>query len=232
MNKTTLRTLTVMTLAAMTLNLSGCQWADDNRIAAGAITGTVLGAAAGALIDDNSGRGALIGAAAGGLLGAGVGAVLQNQKESFDRIEGLEANQRAVHFPQPVQVDGAQPPPIERESLNIRFSNVVVFEKGRSALTTNGARKLQEFAAVVNEYPDSTIYIRGYASNEGTDDANTALSIRRADVVKNQMIQFGVRAGRIQAAGFGSSTPVESNTDEFGRMQNRRVEIDIVPSGN
>ena len=200
-----------------------------------ALLATVVGTAAGALIDkENRWRGALIGAAAGAAVGTGIGYVLQKQKESFDRIEYLETRQQTVVLQQPPQsyYEGEAVPPRESrqvQALNLRLQSEVLFERGSSALTPRGAEKVREIATVLKEYPDSDVYIRGYTSSEGVDKTNFELSQRRAEVVRNELSAAGVNQVRLFAQGMGSSSPVASNDTESGRTQNRRVELTIVP---
>ena len=214
--------------------LTGCQWADEHRVAAGAIAGTVVGAALGAAIDDKSERGAVIGGLAGAAIGTGIGLMLQRQKDAFDNIDDLEARQQPVVFPQAVAAGASSAPAapsVEREALNLRIQNELLFPTGSSALTLRGVRKINEIAEVLQEYPESDVYIQGYTSSEGDDRANMDLSQRRADVVKNQLISQQIAPSRVFALGMGASNPAATEATEAGRTQNRRVEIDVVPRG-
>jgi outer membrane protein OmpA-like peptidoglycan-associated protein len=113
----------------------------------------------------------------------------------------------------------------------VRVSNDVIFEKGSSALSAHGVGKVREIAAVLREYPESDVYIRGYTSSEGDDKVNFDLSHRRAEVVRNELVAAGISPSRLFPQGMGSSNPVASNDTESGRVQNRRVELHVVPRG-
>lgn len=233
------RTISAALMASLLLSsigilLTGCQWADEHRVAAGVIAGTVVGAAVGAAIDDKSERGAVIGGLAGAAIGGGIGLMLQRQKDAFDQIDDLETQQHTVVFPQAVAAGAPSAPaaaPVEREALNIRIQNRILFPTGSSALTSRGVIKINEIARVLGEYPESDVYIQGYTSSEGDDRANMDLSQRRADVVKNQLISRQIAPSRVFALGMGASNPVATEATEAGRTQNRRVEIDVVPRG-
>jgi outer membrane protein OmpA-like peptidoglycan-associated protein len=204
---------------------------NEHRTATGAVAGGLIGGGAGALIDDdNPWRGALIGTAAGSLIGAGVGHVLQKQKEAFDRIEGLEAQQQKVVLQQP-QVSGSTEPPkqVQSEALVVRIPAEVLFAQGSSALTSAGTMKIHDMANILREYPDSDVYVHGYTSSEGDDKMNFDLSQRRAEVVKGALVTDGIAPARLYAMGMGSSNPIADNSTEFGRTQNRRVELYVVP---
>jgi outer membrane protein OmpA-like peptidoglycan-associated protein len=233
-----------LALCVAAVGFTGCRTMNEHRTATGAVAGTVVGGTAGALIDrNNPWRGALIGMAAGAAVGGGIGYVLQQQKEAFDRIADLEARPERVvvqQYPQAQyddpghpnygQPDYSQPPrEVQTDALRVTISSEVLFTVGSSALSPHGVNKVREIAAVLNEYPDSDVYIRGYTSSEGDDRANFELSQRRAQVVKNELIASGVNPSRLWAEGLGSSNPVASNATEAGRMQNRRVELFVIP---
>lgn len=221
-------------ILAIALGASACQTMSEHPTRTGAATGAAIGGGAGALVDeDKPYRGALIGAAAGALIGAGVGHVIKNQKEALDRIEGLETREQTVIVEQPpTYEDGVLTAPEQSqqfEALMVRMPDEILFEVGSSALSDHGSAKLREVAAVLREYPDSDVYIRGYTSSEGSDQSNFELSRRRAQVVKNELIAAGISATRLSAQGMGSSNPIANNDTEAGRKLNRRVELHIVP---
>jgi|GEM_PF-1054904 len=70
------------------------------------------------------------------------------------------------------------------------------------------------------------ILIEGYTDSVGDDAYNLDLSERRAQAVKQALVDmYGIDADRLVAKGGGESNPVASNDTEEGRYQNRRVEI-------
>jgi outer membrane protein OmpA-like peptidoglycan-associated protein len=62
----------------------------------------------------------------------------------------------------------------------------------------------------------------------GSDAYNQALSLRRAQAVRDYLVKRGVDAARIRVEGKGESMPVASNATDDGRAQNRRVELKVV----
>jgi len=71
--------------------------------------------------------------------------------------------------------------------------------------------------------------VEGYTDSKGSDTYNMDLSKRRANAVKNLLVQRGVAENRIEVVGFGETMPVATNDTEAGRQKNRRVEIKIAP---
>jgi outer membrane protein OmpA-like peptidoglycan-associated protein len=79
------------------------------------------------------------------------------------------------------------------------------------------------------QYPDTLIRVEGHTDSTGTEEYNMDLSARRADSVKNLIVQKGIAPVRLETMAFGESSPVATNDTEAGRQMNRRVEIKIAP---
>ena len=56
-------------------------------------------------------------------------------------------------------------------------------------------------------------------------EGNVNLSQKRANSVRNHLIDSGVAANRLTAKGYGPDKPVASNDTQAGRADNRRVEL-------
>ena len=84
-------------------------------------------------------------------------------------------------------------------------------------------------AGILNQYPNTFVRVEGHTDSRGSNEYNMELSIRRANAVKNLLLQRGVADSRIEVVGFGETMPVATNDTEAGRQKNRRVEIKIAP---
>lgn len=73
-----------------------------------------------------------------------------------------------------------------------------------------------------------SIRLTGHTDNIGSDASNMALGQRRADIIRNYLIQKGVPAAKIQATSKGESAPVATNDTDAGRAENRRTELQII----
>jgi outer membrane protein OmpA-like peptidoglycan-associated protein len=73
-----------------------------------------------------------------------------------------------------------------------------------------------------------TIMIEGHTDNIGSHAVNDRLSLVRANVVRDYLIQKGINPKRIKTTGYGERRPIASNDTEFGRKLNRRTEIVII----
>jgi len=104
----------------------------------------------------------------------------------------------------------------------------VHFAPNNSEPTTAAMRKLSPFVTILKDQPQRSIRIDGYTDSSGTESSNLDLSQRRADAVRDFLIENGISPRRITARGYGKANPIASNTTLAGRRENRRVEV-IVP---
>ena len=103
----------------------------------------------------------------------------------------------------------------------------VLFDTASSTLRPGGVQQVQRVADALKQYPDATVLIEGHADSRGSDSYNLALSQRRADAVRAELVYGGVSADRVVARGMGEGYPVATNATAAGQQQNRRVEIII-----
>lgn len=101
----------------------------------------------------------------------------------------------------------------------------VLFATGQADLRAGSRANIDRLAQRLNQEPERKIIIEGHTDTTGTVAINEALSQRRADAVRQHLINAGVSSDRINAFGKGQDYPVASNNTAEGRQQNRRVEV-------
>jgi outer membrane protein OmpA-like peptidoglycan-associated protein len=101
----------------------------------------------------------------------------------------------------------------------------VLFDTGKWTLKPGAREKLAKVAGIVLSHPGLKLELEGHTDSVGSDDFNQTLSERRAQSVRDFLIQQGVPGGTISAQGLGESQPVASNDTATGRQLNRRVEM-------
>jgi len=101
----------------------------------------------------------------------------------------------------------------------------VGFAFDKADLTPDSAGIIDEAARHMRECASLSIEIGGHTDSVGAEAYNDGLSKRRAEAVKQQLIEAGVDSSRMVTRGFGETNPVAPNETTEGRAQNRRVEL-------
>ena len=92
-------------------------------------------------------------------------------------------------------------------------------------LSNNCMGVINEICALMNEHPELKFSIEGHTDSDGEADFNQGLSEKRAESVRNAMIDIGIEAERLITKGFGETIPVAPNDSPEGKATNRRVEF-------
>jgi outer membrane protein OmpA-like peptidoglycan-associated protein len=109
----------------------------------------------------------------------------------------------------------------------ITLSGSVLFASNQATLLPEARTRLEQVADVLLTTRERNIVIEGHTDSQGTDGHNLDLSQRRAEAVRDALVQRGYQADLIQARGLGEGRPVGNNGNADGRANNRRVEIII-----
>lgn len=106
--------------------------------------------------------------------------------------------------------------------------NNILFELGKSVLTTSSYAELVRLIAILQDSPLMKIEISGHTDNTGSPVINAKLSNDRAKSVVEYLVQKGIDRTRLTYKGFGSEQPIADNATAEGRSKNRRVEFKIL----
>jgi outer membrane protein OmpA-like peptidoglycan-associated protein len=115
----------------------------------------------------------------------------------------------------------------EPRGIVITLSGSVLFASDKSTLLPEAQSRLKQVSDVLLTTPERNLTIEGHTDSQGSDSYNLDLSQRRADTVRNYLMQNGYQADRIQAHGLGKGHPIADNASPEGRANNRRVVIII-----
>lgn len=100
------------------------------------------------------------------------------------------------------------------------------FASGAAVLDPGDYASLRALAAYLEAHPGRNIALVGHTDASGGLAGNVALSLRRAESVRDRLIRdHGVAAGRVIAQGVGYLAPRATNLTLEGRARNRRVEV-------
>ncbi|MCB1384882.1 MAG: OmpA family protein [Nitratireductor sp.] len=213
-------------IIAGALALASCQTTNDpltgrpqrNNTAGGAALGAVAGAVTGLLIakdkkGDDKRNAALIGAGIGALVGGSIGNYMDRQEQ--------ELRQQLVNSGVSVSRAGDQ--------IIINLPGNVTFASDSADLNPAFFGVLDSVAIVLQKYQQTLLDIDGHTDSTGSPQYNQQLSEARAVSVGQYLNQRGVDPRRLLVVGFGETRPIADNATDFGRQQNRRVEIRISP---
>ena len=87
---------------------------------------------------------------------------------------------------------------------------------------------LGEVARLLKDHPELRVRVEGHTDDRGIPKHNLELSQGRADAVRKSLIAHGVPAERVEAKGYGSERPIDTNKTNEGRDRNRRVDLVII----
>lgn len=99
------------------------------------------------------------------------------------------------------------------------------FDFDRANVRENVQKRLERVIQLLREMPDVDVQIVGFTDNIGSAEYNLALSLRRAESVRDYIVSRGIDESRLGIAGRGKTEPLVSNTTPEGRAVNRRVEF-------
>jgi outer membrane protein OmpA-like peptidoglycan-associated protein len=85
--------------------------------------------------------------------------------------------------------------------------------------------KIRKYVKQLQRVGYRYITVEGYTDNSGTPSQNRMLSQKRAEAVKDLMVQYGIDSEKITAVGKGELNPIANNDVPEGRALNRRIEI-------
>ncbi len=199
----------------VTLFVIACASSKDDpnaKAKRGAGIGAAAGAVAGAVIGNQSGSsrtGAVVGAAAGAAVGAAIGHRMDKQEQELRQIQGVEVTR-----------------PSEGE-ITVRLTSDILFDLDSATLRSESRSTLRDLASNFQRYPDEIIDVEGHTDSSGTTEHNQVLSERRANSVRDFLVDNGVPSRNVTAVGYGETRPKATNSTPEGRQLNRRVEIHI-----
>jgi len=126
-----------------------------------------------------------------------------------------------VRFGAPSAAPPVMTPPVAATSF------MVFFDWDRSNLSAQALNTIKQAANAFKTKGNARITATGHADRSGPENYNMALSLRRANAVKDALVREGVPATAIAVVGRGESQPLVPTADGVREPQNRRVEIVI-----
>jgi outer membrane protein OmpA-like peptidoglycan-associated protein len=149
--------------------------------------------------------------------------------EAQHKAQASEQDAAAVREKLRAQLNSVLQTTENARGLIVNMSDVL-FDTGKYTIKPATQVSLAKVATILQLYPGLKVQVEGYTDSVGSDDYNQKLSENRANAVHDFLVQNGVPAANVTAAGYGKADPVADNTTPAGRAQNRRV--NLVVSGD
>ncbi len=111
------------------------------------------------------------------------------------------------------------PPPIQHYTL--------YFNVGNTALTPESQQLLPQLLSAATARIGGDIVVIGHTDTQGAGPRNDQLSLRRAQEVRQMLVQQGFPPQRIEAAGRGERDLAVPTADEVDEPRNRRVTVEV-----
>ena len=106
-------------------------------------------------------------------------------------------------------------------------SYVLYFEAGGNVLTAESQAALANIRQEIAERAASEVMVIGHTDRVGSVEGNDALSLQRAEGLRDLLVESGVAAAKMEAVGRGERDPLVPTADEVDEPKNRRVEINV-----
>lgn len=158
----------------------------------------------------------------------GMHGLASNHQSEWALVGALGANfggsPKPVPAPEPeIVIEEVTPEPeIVRVELNVRFN----FDK--DTIHKDSYQDIKDLADFMKQFPQTTTVVKGYTDSTGPEAYNQKLSERRANAVRNAIVdEYGIAADRVSAVGYGEADPVADNSTKEGRAMNRRVDAEV-----
>lgn len=103
----------------------------------------------------------------------------------------------------------------------------ILFENNSAKIQSDFMDEVDQLALFMIDFPETNVLLKGYASPTGTMEYNKILSIKRANAVKDVLVNDGIAPERINIKGYGEEDLVESNTVKQTAMLSRRVTASV-----
>ena len=109
---------------------------------------------------------------------------------------------------------------------------MVFFDYDRAEIRGDMQDVMSRKTAALRANPNVTMRIEGHADERGSVEYNLALSLRRANAVRDYLSGAGLDAGRFEVAAFGEEQPLDMGQTEDAFARNRRAAFQITRGGD
>ncbi len=111
-------------------------------------------------------------------------------------------------------------------AIPLQFQTVY-FEFDKYAIPADQRSNLAKNAEVLKAHPDAKILIEGHCDERGTIEYNLSLGEKRANTIKQYLVNYGISPSRLSTISYGEEKPADPDHNEKAWARNRRAEFTI-----
>jgi NitT/TauT family transport system substrate-binding protein len=146
-------------------------------------------------------------------------------------LQAVAANypgQKVEEAPVVAKAPSSRDVPILHQQIQIQFT------PGSDQIMPGSYLLLDKLGETMTSFGNTVLRVEGNTDSTGSASGNVSLSDRRAQSVRNYIVQNfpNIPPSRFQTIGRGSANPIAENTTEAGRQQNRRTDIKVILATN
>ncbi len=142
------------------------------------------------------------------------------KEEKTENIESVEVESNEIKTENISSTDVVKDDKINFTPIYFEFNSFTITDEGKKVLLDN----LSKF----EQKKIKEIIIDGHTDIRGSEEYNLSLSQKRASVVKQFLIEQGIKKDIIKTIGYGEENIVEPGNDEMSHAKNRRAEFNII----
>lgn len=101
--------------------------------------------------------------------------------------------------------------------------DMVYFPFDSSEINGENVTTLENHASWLSENPEIMVQVEGHTDERGTEEYNISLGQRRADSVREFLVEQGIEPNRISTISYGKMRPMSFGTEESDHALNRRA---------
>lgn len=118
--------------------------------------------------------------------------------------------------------------PGTRQDFVVNVGDRVFFDLDSHTIRSDAFARLDAQARWLQQFPQVMVRIEGNADERGTREYNLALGARRANAIRNYLVDRGVSASRIDTISYGKERPIATGSTEASFAQNRNGHTAII----
>lgn len=154
------------------------------------------------------------------------GAIAPNREAERQELEVEAGGEHDLSF-ELAEGPGAELVSLEDDMVDLDAE--IAFESGSADMTDESRERLDQLAAFLRAHPElDQVEVQGHTDDVGSKENNMELSQRRAETVRDYLVQQGIASDRLAAEGYGPTQPLVPNISETNRRKNRRVDFKVV----